>query len=385
MPKLQLRWINESIDRGVDPLVRAPIRQLTSSAMVSWGVYCEQIYSSADGRRIAFLRRPAGAPAAVETWVADLQSGEIARVGPSLSTLMASTPLMDSVYYVRPAGEGKSEGILVRLNLATLELDDAFHFKDCPLPLTPGVSSDERWFVSNHRLHDNVFGLYRVDLKSSRWEYFHEEKDLFNTHIQFEPSQGRDLLVQQNRGYQVGSQGASLKLADERGCALYVIDIDGKNQRFLPLGPPWTGLVDGHQCWIGRTRHILAAVDDDMPIGAQAIVAPGDASPQRIMPGFCFIHVCASADGRFLVADQGGSRYVYMGSLETGKVVHLCECPCSRSAGHHTWEEPYITPGNRHVIFNSERTGHAELYCATVPQHVLNYLTGGVPKRLGPA
>jgi len=39
------------------------------------------------------------------------------------------------------------------------------------------------------------------------------------------------------------------------------------------------------------------------------------------------------------------------------------------------WEEPYITPGSRHVIFDSERTGHAGLYAATVPDHVVAYLT----------
>ena len=116
-------------------------------------------------------------------------------------------------------------------------------------------------------------------------------------------------------------------------------------------------------------------MQERLATGGQCVVAPGDREAKRIMPGFCFIHVCASADGRFVAADHGGQRYVYLGSLETGKVVHLCESPCSRSGGHETWEEPYIVPGNRHVIFNSERTGHAELYAATVSEHVMAYLT----------
>jgi hypothetical protein len=33
-------------------------------------------------------------------------------------------------------------------------------------------------------------------------------------------------------------------------------------------------------------------------------------------------------------------------------------------------------PGNRHVVFNSERTGHAELCAAGVPGHVTAYLEG---------
>jgi hypothetical protein len=375
VPKLTLDWVDESIDRGVDALVRAPIRQLTNSTLVSWGVYCEQIYASTDGRRIAFLRRTAEEPVSMELWVADLESHRVARVGPAAQVLIASTPLMDSVYYVRP--EGDAGRVLVRLNLQTLELDDVYAFTDCPVPRTPGVSTDERWFVSSSRLHDNVFGLYRVDLRRSRWELFHEEKDISNTHVQFEPSEGRELLIQQNRGCVLDAEGRTLKLVGEEGAALYVLDIDGRNQRYLPLGNSHTGAVDGHQCWIGRTKRVLAVVEEDAVTGNQCVVTPGDPVARRTMPGFSFIHVCASADGRFVAADHGGQRYVYLGSLQTGRVLHLCEAPCSRSGGHETWEEPYITPGNRHVIFNSERTGHAELYAATVPDHVVAYLSEG--------
>ena len=377
MPIARLRWINESIDRGIDPLVRAPIRQLTDSALLSWGIYCEQIYASTDGRRVAFMRREPDNHDRQDLWIADLESYEIARVGPAAQYLIASTPLMDSVYYVRPTGE--SERVLARLNLRTLELDDVFPFTDCPVGGTPAVSTDERWFVSHKRLHDNVYGLCRVDLKASRWEFFHEEKDICNTHLQFEPAEGQDLLVQQNRGCVIDAQERAVKLAGEQGVALYVIGIDGRNQRFLPLGAPWTGPVDGHQCWIGRSKRVLAAVGEELVIGGTCMVTPGDSTPERIMPGFCFVHVCASADGRFLAADHGGQRYVYIGSLQTGKVVHLCESPCTRSGGHETWEEPYIVPGNRHVVFNSERTGHAELYAAGVPAHVMAYLNDTSP------
>ena len=371
MPRLNLDWTDESIDRGPDPLMLAPVRQLTHSSLLSWGIYCEQIYASADGRRIAFLRRDPATPRDLEIWIADLETYRIARVGPASHSLAGSTPLMDQVYYVRPHGGGH---VLVRLDLGTLEADDVFPFGDCPLPGAPAVSSDERWFASQHLLHDNVYGLYRVDLRTSRWEYFHEERDLCNTHLQFEPSQGRDLLVQQNRGHVPATPTQPGRSSGDQGAALYVVDIDGRNRRDLPLGPPHTGFVDGHQCWIGRTGRVLAAVQNPLEVGGQCVVTPGEAAATTILPGFCFIHVCASADGRLIVADHGWHRYVYLGSIETGKVVHFCECPCTRGGGHETWEEPYITPDNRHVVFNSERTGHAELYAATVPEHVMAYL-----------
>ena len=373
MPIARLRWINESVDRGSDPLVGAPIRQLTNSPLLSWGIYCEQIYASTDGRRIAFLRRQPDHLDRQDLWVADLESYEIACVGPAAQNLIASTPFMDSIYYVRPVDE--SQRVLTRLNLHTLELDDVFTFTDCPAGGTPAVSTDQRWFVSHKRLHDNVFGLYRVDLKTSRWEFFHEEKDICNTHVQFEPSEGQLLLVQQNRGCTIDAAGRIVNLVGPQGGALYVIGVDGKNQRFLPLGSPTTGKVDGHQCWIGRTQRVLATVQEDLVTGSTCIVAPGDRAPRRIFPGFCFIHVSASADGQFMAADHGGRRHVYFGNLQTGKVVHLCECPCSRDVGHEHWEEPYIVPGNRHVVFNSERTGHAELYVAGVPEYVKAYVS----------
>jgi hypothetical protein len=372
MPALQLNWVNESIDCGTDPLMRAPIRQLTNSTLLSWGSYCEQIYSSTDGKRIAFMRRPPGDTTPIDVWVADLETDEIARVGPSAINLMASTPLMDSIYYLRPGTQGRP--ILVRFDLRTLDLDDVFAFPDNLRPGTPAVSTDEHWFVSNQRLHDTVFALYRIDLRTSRWEFFHEEKDICNTHAQFEPVHGRDILIQQNRGVILDDGSRALRLAGEEGCTLYVIDIDGRNQRFLPIGLPHTPPADGHQCWIGSTGQVLAAVTDTRLNGGTRIVTPGDLKARTIFPGFAFVHVSASADGRYIVADAGGQRFVYLGSLETGRMLRFCNAPCSRSGGHETWEEPYMVPGNRHIIFNSERSGHAELYAATVPDHAMAYL-----------
>jgi hypothetical protein len=262
----------------------------------------------------------------------------------------------------------------VRLNLRTLEADDVFTFGECPVPGASTISPDERTFVSSTHLHDNVYALYKVDLARGTWEFFHEEKDISNTHVQFEPVHGRDLLVQQNRGAVIRPQGGYEKLTGDEGATLYVVDIDGKNQRFLPVGKPLTGAVDGHQCWIGRTGKVLAVVEDPLEIGGQCIMTPGDTKARRIMPGFAFIHVSVSSDGRLVAADHGGNHYVYLGSLETGKVVHLCDAAATRGGPHYTQEEPYVTPDNRHVIFNSNRTGIAQLYAAEIPEHVKAYL-----------
>jgi len=372
MPTLSLRWADESIDRGIDHPMRVPIRQITSSSQHSYGIYCEQVYASTDGRRVAFRRFSPADARGGEIWIADLRTWRVACVGPMSRSLAASTPLMDSVYYVRPQGE--SEHVLVRLNLRTLEADDVYAFSDCPLPTASTISPDERTFVSSTRVHDNVYALYKVDLARGTWEFFHEEKDIINTHIQFEPARGRMLLIQQNRGAVIRPDGSCEWSSGEEGCALYVVDIDGKNQQFLPVGGPHTGAVDGHQCWIGDTGKVLAAVHEPLEIGGQCIVTPGDAKATHVMPGFAFIHVSVSSDGRLVAADHGGSTYVYLASLDTGRVLPLHDGRSTRGHGHHKWEEPYITPDNRHIIFNSDRTGIAQLYAAEIPEHVKAYL-----------
>ena len=372
MPTLDLRWADESIDRGIDPPMRVPIRQITSSSLHSYGIYCEQVYASTDGRRVAFRRLSQEETRDGEMWIADLDCWRVARVGPMSRSLAGSTPLMDSVYYVRP--QAKDEHVLVRLNLRTLEADDVYTFGDCPLPGASTISPDERTFVSSTHLHDNVYALYKVDLARGTWEFFHEEKDICNTHIQFEPARGRELLVQQNRGVVIRPDGSCEKLSGEEGPALYVVDIDGKNQQFLPVGKPHTGAVDGHQCWIGDTGKVLAAVQEPLQIGGQCIVTPGDAKATHIMPGFAFIHVSVSSDGRLVAADHGGNTCVYLASLDTGRVLPLHDAESTRGDGHHNWEEPYITPDNHHIIFNSNRTGIAQLYAAEIPEHVKAYL-----------
>jgi hypothetical protein len=365
------RWVSESIDRGIDPLSGARIFQLTSSSSISYGIYCEQIYASTDGARAAFIRlHPSGLGRGPhEIWVCDLTTRQVAFAGLTSRTLAASTPLIDSVYYVRP--EGESDNVLVRLDLKTLDRADVFRFGDCPLPAASTISPDERWFVAGLHVRENIYGLYRIDLSRGTWEVFHEKEDICNTHVQFEPSEGNDLLVQHNRGAIRGVRNIG-----PEGCTLYVIDRDGKNFRQLPVGKPWTAPADGHECWIARTGKILLTIDDTRANGCQCIVAPGDKEVTRISRGYHFIHVSASMDGRFYAAGAGGDRRVLIGSIETGRVLPLCETRSSTSGTpHYTWPEPYITPGNRDVIFNSDRTGIGQLYAAEVPDHVMAHLT----------
>ncbi len=163
--KVKVRWEDECIFRGKDEFSGASIWQLTSAPVISHDIYGEQIYASTDGTLIAFLRdlSPYGKP--TELWVCDLPTKRITRVCEVIGGF-ASSPFLDSLYFVRIAG---NERCLTRLNLKTLEQEDVFTFTNCPLPdYSSTVSPDECYFVSCFRVHDNLFGLYRVDMKLGR-------------------------------------------------------------------------------------------------------------------------------------------------------------------------------------------------------------------------
>ena len=57
------KWVPEAIRFGVDRESGAEIEQLTSEPVTSTNIYCEQRFTSADGKRIAIERKPFGRPA----------------------------------------------------------------------------------------------------------------------------------------------------------------------------------------------------------------------------------------------------------------------------------------------------------------------------------
>jgi hypothetical protein len=52
-------------------------------------------------------------------------------------------------------------------------------------------------------------------------------------------------------------------------------------------------------------------------------------------------------------------------------VLPLCDSGASGGSPQYTHTHPYITPGNTHVIYNSDRTGIAQVYAATIPETLL--------------
>lgn len=357
-------WSSEVIPRGSDPHIGAKLTQLTSAAMISHNIYCEERYMSADGARLAFLRSPTGAPPE-QLWVSDLHTGEVARVSDSILGYPTSSLYSDNLYFIRATEN--SDRVLMCLNLRTMELHEAFDLSKCPRWRwsVPTISPDDRYFVGNFRVRDEIFGLYRVELTRGTWEVFHEHQDISNPHVQFEPSKGQELMIQLNHGGQHDADANVIRACDERGATLYVIDRDGKNERPLPVGKPHTPGVTGHQCWIGGTGRIAMTIFENQI----HTVAPGDAKSRCIWKGLMYFgHMSVSSDGKYFLTDNfGGSNKLYIGSFATGRMIAVLDSHSTCGGPQYTHPHAYITPDNTHIIWTSERSGLPQVWSAQLP------------------
>ena len=214
----------------------------------------------------------------------------------------------------------------------------------------------------------------------------HEADDIHNAHPQVEPGEGRDVLIQNNRGSRWTDEGVSLAPTGPEGATLFLIDIDGGNKRTLPIGKPHTWRCQGHQCWIGTTGEILFTVSagaEDVDGDPAAVmkregnllaITPGDERARVVATGWCFAHPSASLDGRFFVSDTSPEGTLIVGSLKTGKCRVLCESRTTFGNPQYTHPHPYFSPDRRWVIFNSTATGIPQIYAASVPEGLLEGL-----------
>ena len=377
-------WTPEAIRYGRDAESGAEVEQLTSDAVTSNNISCEQRYASADGSRIAIKRTPFGGP--MELWVCDMRSLRLCRV--AVGEPVGANAARNAVYYI---ARGDNVARLMRLDLTDLTTREMLGF-DGPPPSVVAVSPDERWLVGGpFAVKDNVFSLRRSDLASVRGETLCEIEDMFNPHIQFEPSEGRRIAVQINRGGRTDKKTGRMTLAGALGATLCVIDVESGEVSPLPVGRPDTPGITGHACWAGPSGRLLFTAgvlnvslsayvtyreprenERDKPRAAIYSVAPGDATARVVAEGFLYNHLAASEDGRFFIADDHATGRVYVGSVATGRALGLCDSRTRQGACQHSHVHAYMTPDGRFVVFNSIVTGVAQVYAARIPEGFLD-------------
>lgn len=378
-------WIPEALRQGIDPESGAIVEQLTSEPVTSTNIYCEQRYAAADGSRIAISRQPFGRP--LEIWCCDLRTLRLCRLAEG-NPLGANAPC-NAVYYSTCVDRADA---LMRLDLNTLTTRTLFVFPEGKMPRVGAVSPDERWFVGGPiPVSENRLALKRVDLRKGTGDTLCEMEDIYNPHLQFDPSLGLEIMVQINRGAVWSPADGRQKRSNALGATLSLVNRKTGAIQPLPVGRPYTPGLSGHECWVGQTGrmvftagryavstsshvtlHDAPSPDDRTPGAALYIMTPGDAHARVLSTGLLFNHIAASDDGRFFVADDHRTGRIYIGSIDTGCYLGLCDSHARQGMAQHSHAHAYLTPDNGHVIFNSMTTGVAQVYAAQVPAGFLD-------------
>lgn len=401
---MPIPWGYESADRRDDPASGARIIQLTSAAAISNNIYGEQPYGSPDGQRVIIAR--------CQDFCWDTEGSLLVHDLDRLRITMVVRRMKGVRHVFNAAWSGlihywTPERRLMQLSLMTLEQKEVYVEED-PTASLPGdgggssVSPDQRYLIwMAPRLTGPgapVFQIIRLDLEKKVREVIVEHPEICNPHLQFNPVHGRQILVQNNAGVRLHADG-SVDAYQTVECRLFVIDADGKNQHYIPAGPPITRGLTGHECFVADTGQVLFSAscvhhsdydwghDPAYPQGNLFTGVPGEPQPRLFAaPEHKFNHVCASRCGRYFVADSHTGKGLFengrckpvalvMGNLVTGKYRTLVEDTEGSGGGNQcTHTHPYLTADNRYVIYNSDPHGIPQVFAAKLPPTFLESL-----------
>jgi len=385
----------------------ARIIQLTSAAAISNNIYGEQPYGSPDGRRIIIARcRDFCWDNEGELLVHELDTLLTSKVVPrALGVRSVFTSAWSGLmYYWTP------ERCLMRLSLMSLEQEEVYRENDPSAQLgrdggAASVSPDQRYVILQARRlrgpGSPTFQIIRLDLHRGIREVIYEDPEICNAHLQFNPFNGNEILVQNNRGVRMDADGRLIYRHSKHGTTLFVIDLDGNTKRYLPVGEPVTASCTGHECFVGDSGKVMWSVtwespdrnhmvhDSRFPEGNIMTARPGDERPDVFRaPEHFFVHVSASRCGRYFVADSyvGGGVFsashqlrspsLVIGNFATGKYRTLVEDSMASGGGNQcTHTHPYLTADNGYVIFNADPNySIPQVYAAEVPKEFLESL-----------
>ena len=288
-----------------------------------------------------------------------------------------------SFEFLMPAAEAQTTGTQSREAQSTsssIEASDSYQIMM--------AYQDSFRRVAQAVLPGPTMGVLRIDLEGGGWDVIFEHPEITNSHLQYNPVNGRDILVQHNRGSRMAADGTILKRGDaELGATLMVIDGEGGNCRKLPAGPPHTAGCTGHECFVADTGKVAFTVnatgpnrelDSRYPEGNLFTAGPGDAEPTVFAaPEHYFNHLCVSKCGKYFVCDSypkglPGPVAIVIGNLQSGKyraIVKDCRSTLSGAQCRHP--HPYLTSENRHVVYNSDCDAIPHVYFAEVPDGFL--------------
>ena len=361
----------EELNNGV------AIYQATDEAADKSNLYCEFPWCPPDASCFVYQRQSADALNPAEFVACDFGTWEKRVIGRGSTATMANC---GQFYYQRQNARGVEA--LIRVNLVSGEAT--------PIPLPAGIPAEarlvispgERYLAYNQLLSyaPQSFAIGLADLQTGACEIIHADPYICNPHQQFEPGAGRWLLVQHNRGCRFTPDGRMKVLVGPEGATLFLLEIPSGNVIRLPVGPPDTASISGHEAWVGTTGEILLTlnVNDNYDLGKGPIVG---IRPGRPAKSYCaplqLSHIGSEPSGRFFCGDACAPDAIVIGSLRTQRVATVGPARASfrRSVERHAWQDshphPYLSPDLRWVVYNSDFTGVQQVYCAQVPPELI--------------
>lgn len=397
---MTIQWKYEACDLKPDPVSGAKISALTTSPRVSNNIYCEQPYTSPDGRRVAILRySDPNFDDGCMLLVSDVVSLKLALIEKRIVGGICNSAWSGFLYYwiEEPAGNR-----CVRISLMTLETETVFVNDGKTCPKLPGggsgssVSPDQRYMIYMAPMQHNgrfTCAIIRIDLKEKSWKIIFDHPEIVNPHLQFNPVHGREILVQHNRGSAIAPDGVvtSMGAGSKLGTTLFTIDIDGGNQRPLPVGEPHSASSTGHECFIADTGMVAYTVAWNPPGGFDRrhihgnilYATPGDEKPKVVVtPEHHFNHICVSRCGTYWLCDSyhlglPGPVPLVIGNFKTGRHRTLLQdCGALCGGAQFTHPHAYFTADTKRVIYNGALSfgGIHQVMSAQIPEGFLESL-----------
>jgi len=360
----------EKLPSGVE------VWQVTTEEMPQSNIYCEVPYTSADGTRFVYWRRNANLQGAnrLEFIVVEFESWTHEKLDEARTISGCAITPDGHFYYIR---RGKEPQELWRANLTSGKRELVCSISEkTPLTSLGSVTSDHRYFACGTRTDPTFqsFEILLVDLSTGEQKIIDQDPYILNPHPQFEPGQGKYLMIQHNRGGKYSPDGKLERLVGPEGATLYLLEIPQGGRVPLRVGTPYTTACTGHEAWIGTTGEILLSVaasgEFSLEKGNLLGIRPGE-DHRVVARGYRFNHVGATRCARLFSADDWQAPFkVIIGSPQTGRTVELCASQTSPTSDQATHPHPYVSTNLRWVVFNSNRFGAPHIFAASIPEKI---------------
>jgi hypothetical protein len=354
--------------------------QVTHEEFSHSNIYCEVPYCSSDSRYFIYQRtNPRLSGNRTEFMAVELGTWKQERLDTAVGVGGCAISHDGLFYYFKQADDGPLD--LMRADLADGSIEQVYRMEDGVRVRSLGtVSTDRRFYAGGTKTEPgwSMFDVVLVDLQKGHQKIIDRDPFILNPHPQFEPGEGKTLMIQHNRGGKYTEDGKRERLVGPEGATLYLLSVPEGKRTELQVGKPFTTACTGHEAWIGNTGEILltvAARDDYAPDKGNLLGVRAGEPARVVAKGYRFSHVGVSRCGRLFSCDDFQGAYkVVIGSTRTGKTAVVCETKTSPTQSQSSHPHPYLTPDLKWVIFNSNRSGMAHIYAASVPEGMIEDL-----------